>query len=73
MRKCGCHSHNSFVRLSEDEAITRVHQLALRGLTGAPEDVILDIEGSVSALVEVEDHWDYDIIDEQYRRFHNGS
>ncbi len=61
--QCDCFSHNGFV--------TRVGR---EGLTEGREGVRLDKVGSVSAMVEVEDHWaDEKVIDEQYRRFLNGS
>jgi len=49
--------------------------LSPRGVDEMVAGRYLDKVGSVSALVEVEDPFDWDdaIIDQQYRRFHSGS
>ena len=43
------------------------------GLTPGWQSVRLDKVGSVSASEQVEIDWDDDLLNEQYRRFHNGS
>ncbi len=77
--KCGCHSHNGLLLKRSPEG------LAQRGYPGHVQDNhvsavdrpwdedYLDEVGSVSALVEVEDHWVDAIIDQQYRRFLHGT
>ena len=67
MRRCGCHSHNGF--LLEPEGLAE--QTSLEGLTPMSDCVRVDVQGSVSALIEVEVS-DAEV-DEQYRRFLNGS
>ena len=57
---CHCHSHNGFLT-----------KAGYRALDMAEQNRYLDTSGSVSALVEVEVNDDQ--IDEQYRRFLNGS
>jgi len=72
MRKCVCYSHNGF-RLSPEGLAPREQRS--KGLTAREFAAIVDTVGSVSALVEGEDVYIQDdlFIDEQYRRFHNGS
>ena len=73
MRKCNCHSHNGFLLSPEglaqrEDVRPGVDDMALRSY--------LDKEGSVSGLRRDEDMYALisDInIDEQARRFHNGS
>ncbi len=60
-----CFAHNGF-QLGLEEPIAQAEE---KGLTPGHDDVRLDMHGSVSALVEVEDHWVDSILDEQYRRF----
>jgi len=43
------------------------------GLTEGADQCRLDKSGSVSALVEGEGHWVPELLDQQYRRFLNGS
>jgi len=70
--KCDCHSHNGFLTAKGlREAAQR--ELELPGVDGMGSDRYLDKVGSVSALVEVEDHWVDEVLEDQYRRFHNGS
>ena len=66
----GHFSRNGFLT-REGHRVAQQH--SLEGLLPRVVSVIVDIPGSVSALVEVEDHWVDEVIDEQYRRFHNGS
>ncbi len=74
-RICGCHSHGGFV-LSPEGLAQREQQLdAFRsvGLTRVDAVSYLDKVGSVSASSEPEIIFNDSIIEEQYRRFHNGS
>ena len=69
--KCGCTSHNGFLT-------KRGYEFAQRSddsleLAGRVATRYLDKVRSVSASTESLLHWDDDVIDEQYRRFHNGS
>jgi len=74
MRKCGCHSHNGFQLEIEDQLDLELAQrVSLEGLTPMSDCVSVDRLGSVSASEHLESHWDDDVIEEQYRRFHNGS
>ncbi len=71
-RTCGCHSHNGLL-LSPEGLAQR--ELRSTGLTDRDFFAILDSKVSVSALVEVEENHVFDdqLIDQQYRRFLNGS
>ncbi len=73
MAECSCYSHGGFILGPGSSGPAQ--QLSLEGL--APRGVIgyLDKSGSVSALVEGEGdtHFDDALIEEQYRRFINGS
>ncbi len=57
------------MRVAQQDALAGLSPL---GVDGRCDPHYLDNEGSVSALVEVEDLCDQ-LIDEQYRRFHSGS
>ncbi len=46
---------------------------SLKGLTGGWQSVRLDKVGSVSGSDLFETDWDDRLLEEQYRRFHNGS
>ena len=56
--QCNCHSHSGFLTAAGYAAVAQ--RFSLEGLAprGVPEYV--DRVGSVSALVEVEDDFDYD-------------
>ena len=73
MRKCGCYSHNGFVLSPEGLAQREPESLELAGVAAKR---YLDSIGSVSGLELERDLYenlmDSDI-DEQARRFHNGS
>ena len=76
MRKCGCHSHNGFLTVEGQRALGDQPALELsdEGLTPAEDSVTLDMVGSVSGLeLERDIHASDDLIDQQYRRFLNGS
>ena len=70
---CDCRSHNGFLTAKGLEEAAQ--QLSLEGLDplGVPE--YLDKVGSVSGLeLERDFHvWDDHVIEQQHRRFHNGS
>jgi hypothetical protein len=70
-RRCGCHSHNGFVLSPEGLA----QQFSLEGLAPRGADDYVDREGSVSALVEVEEDSIYDEnhTELNQRLIHNGS
>jgi len=70
---CECRSHNGF--LTAKGLAETAQQNSLEGLAPRGELGYLDKVGSVSALVEVEGApWLCDpLLDEQYRRFLNGS
>ena len=71
--KCNCRAHNGF--LTAKGLKETAPQISLEGLAGRPVHEYVDIVGSVSALVEGEGFhvFDNELIEEQYRRFHNGS
>ncbi len=72
---CGCHSHNGFI-LSPEGLAQRSSGAVCNGrLDDGEPSPYLDKDGSVSALVEGEglSVFDDELIDQQYRRFHNGS
>ena len=72
MAKCRCNAHGSFLTAKGlEEAAQR---FSLEGLAprGVPEylDNVVSVSASMGPLL----HWPPDaIIEEQYRRFHNGS
>ena len=67
---CSCHSHNGF-RLSPEGLAQRTgDQLELDGMDSSR---YIDSRVSVSGLRRDETHWDYELLEDQYRRFHNGS
>ena len=69
MTDCSCSSHGGFLTRRGYE-LARVY-----GVDKTEESRYLDKVGSVSAMVEVEEFhvWDDQVLDQQYRRFHNGS
>ncbi len=72
MTDCGCHSHNGFVSSPEGLAQRRPESLELAGRVASR---YLDKVGSVSGLRRDEalNVFDDGLIDEQHRRFLNGS
>ena len=73
MTDCGCHSHNGFLRAKGLKEAAQ--QRSLEGLRPLSDLLIFDTVGSVSALGEGEEFhvWDGQLLEEQHRRFHNGS
>ncbi len=71
------HARNGFLTAKGlEETAQREVEFAARcamGLTGPEYSVRLDKSGSVSGSFPVELHWDDALIEEQHRRFHNGS
>jgi len=77
--KCGCLSHNGFLTGRGYEAAQQINL----GFPERPRDGVdkgepvcyLDKVGSVSGLIEIEygEIWNDQRLDEQYRRFINGS
>ena len=70
MAECRCLSHNGFLTSRGREV---AQQLSLEGLTPLSDSVRVDIPVSVSASMGPLLHWDDALLEEQYRRFHNGS
>ena len=76
---CTCRSHNGLLTAEGlAETAQRGQQLDAFpevGLTRGPEDVILDIEGSVSGARRDETSFVFDdeLLDNQYRRQYDGS
>ena len=73
MSDCSCHSHSGFLTAKGLEETAQRHSLEGLAPRGALE--YLDRVGSVSGLELERDHlvFDDEIIDQQYRRFANGS
>ena len=71
---CKCHSHNGFVLGRSPEGLAQRELERAGDLTRSDKGVSLDMVGSVSALVDVEGSHVFDdqLLDNQYRRFHNG-
>jgi len=69
---CRCHSHNGF-QLSPEGLAQRERRST--GLTDRDFFAILDVGVSVSGLRRDEIMFEFDdeVIEAQYRRFHNGS
>ena len=57
-RSCGCHSHNGLL-LSPEGLAQREHEGP--ELAGVVATRYLDSMGSVSALIEIENDFDYDV------------
>ena len=75
MSKCGCIAHSGFLT-AKGLAETAQREIVLSGVDGMDPRLYLDKVGSVSGLVEVEDLYEGvgdSLLNEQYRRFHNGS
>ena len=78
---CGCNSHNGLLTAKGLLEVEEAHRrFSLEGLSprgGVDTGEVcsyLDKVGSVSALVEPpEPIFDFGLIDEQFRRIHNGS
>jgi len=71
MTKCRCLSHNGF--LTERGYAELAQRNSLEGLAPLGGTEYVDSRVSVSALVEGEDVFDHELLDQQYRRFLNGS
>jgi len=69
--KCSCRSHGTFLTakgLAEAE-----QRYSLEGLASRDSGEYVDRVGSVSASTVALIHWDDGVLDQQYRRFLNGS
>ncbi len=72
---CDCSAHNTFLTakgLEEAAQRERLRLLECRHVDDDPGIRYLDKVGSVSALDGDGDPWVDELIEEQYRRFHNG-
>jgi len=69
VRRCGCHSHNGLL-LSPEGLAPR--ELESPGVDAMAPELYLDLDGSVSGLRRDETRWDYELLDQQYRRFLHG-
>jgi len=72
---CNCTGHNGFLTAKGLQEVAQ-RELKLNALDAMGIRPYLDKSGSVSALVEVEDLYEFvtdDMTDQQYWRFHNGS
>ena len=70
---CDCRSHNGFLTakgLKETEQ-RRGDTADFRAVDGSQSSLYIDTRVSVSGLRRDETHWDYDLLDQQYRRFLN--
>jgi len=69
---CGCNGHGGFLTAKGlKEAAQR--ELELDGVDAMESSDYLDSMGSLSAMTGKEVHWDEAILEDQHRRFHNGS
>ncbi len=70
--KCRCLSHDGFLT---DRGYAEVAQRESDRLEVDAMELSLyvDTTGSVSGLRRDETHWDHELLDQQYRRFHCGS
>jgi len=70
---CSCSAHGGF--LTAKGLREAAQRLSLEGLAPRGEMCEVDKVGSVSALAEAEDFhvFDDELIEQQHRRFHNGS
>ena len=69
--KCNCSSYNGFLTV-RGYAEHAQRELELDALDAMDTRLYLDSRVSVSAMAEAEDMCDH-MLDEQYRRFHNGT
>jgi len=70
--KCNCNSHGTFLTAKGlREAAQR--ELSLASIDAMDTRLYLDKVGSVSGSPQSSLPWDDALIEEQYRRFHNGS
>ena len=71
---CGCNSHNGLLTAKGLEEAAQRRALSDEGLAVEPSQLYLDVGGSVSGARRDETLFTFDdeLIDEQYRRFHNG-
>ncbi len=69
---CGCNSHGSFLTAKGREAAAQ-RELEMFDLDGMASERYLDRVGSVSASNGDGDVFVDELLDEQYRRFLNGS
>ena len=74
---CRCHSHNGFLTakgLKETAQQFSLESLHLRdGVDSRALNEYLDKVGSVSGSIPQEIIFDDSVVEEQYRRFHNGA
>ncbi len=72
--RCDCHSHNGFLT-EKGYAFLAQRELELGEVDFMPHSGYLDKSGSVSALVEVEDDFEYDPdhVELNRRLIHSGS
>jgi len=70
---CGCYSHNSFLTKRGYELVAQRELEFSVGVDTEEPFRYLDRVGSVSGSLSPRLHWDDAVIEEQYRRFHNGS
>ncbi len=76
MLDCSCHSHSGFLtRAGYARVAQRTSREGLlpRGVDFYPECQYLDKVGSVSAIDQLDFIFDDAVLEEQHRRFHNGS
>ncbi len=72
MHDCGCTSHGGFLT-AKGLAEAAQRELEFGAVDAGRVSGYLDRVGSVSGSHPDDTHWDDALIDEQDRRFHNGS
>ncbi len=70
--KCECSAHGGFLTAKGLEE-TAQREREGHGVDGMDLFQYIDRVGSVSGSFQESSHWDDALIEEQYRRFHNGS
>ncbi len=75
MSDCGCFAHDGFQLRSDLIRSDLAQRTSLEGLAPLGDHVYIDKVGSVSGLELERDLFVHDdeYLDQQYRRFHNGS
>jgi len=73
MTRCSCTAHDGFLTERGYAEVAQRERLLYEDLAVEETLGYLDRVGSVSGLPLPKIHWDHELIDEQYRRFHNGS
>jgi len=72
-KKCNCSAHGGFLTAKGLEEAAQRGGYSHETIDMFERNGYLDIVGSVSGSPPSEAHWDDALIEEQHRRFHNGT